>query len=647
MRFERARILPAIALVAVISGCTAAPRATSIHTTMRASMRDGPAFWATLAEQPIATNDDALHAILLFLDDADDSADYTARIESLRSRGVLPKSFNAPADEAINRGTVAVAVANMLGIRGGVTMSLLGTNARYAIRELEFCELFPSSTPNQIFSGGEFVALIDRTYSYIAGDPADYAAAATRADMKGKGRIAVPHRADVIVSTLETLDISDRSIEPAYLSIASGLTLAQPVAGSQPSTEPSTSPIAGTFRVVQVVARRAQVKLHPGDKEFVACVAGMELSRDSTICTDPKGMVWIETEGKLLRAGGTTVMRVGTLKQDDGSVSTTIDIERGTGNLDFERGGPTGNAAMRSPNSTLAVRGTKVSLYDQPGFEPRATSLTGTAEFENFRRQHIFFGKLAAPAGSGKFVVTAANPDPAAVAYQETVVDPTLRGARTDSEQQLVAQLLSRGAVVSFDRSSGLLIVRGGSVPTNFSPLLQGSFNVVLTWRTDVNLNLGVASPGTDAVTPPRKAEFVYPSAGLARTASGGATRFDHRGGNKGGYEVVSFNGFDNGTYAVVVENVKPKTPRPVNASFRVFLDGEPVTFTASNTVVQAGDAFRITVSPQSPDITFVDVGELFPFPFSVSRTPAKKPAPIAGPVRPPVVGPVRKSAKR
>ena len=32
---------------------------------------------------------------------------------------------------------------------------------------------------------------------------------------------------------------------------------------------------------------------------------------------------------------------------------------------------------IRSPSSVLALRGTKVSLYDQPPFTPRATSLTG------------------------------------------------------------------------------------------------------------------------------------------------------------------------------------------------------------------------------------------------------------------------------
>ena len=102
MRFDRAGMLLAIALSALsaISGCTAVPRATPIHTSMPGSSRNSAGFWATLAEQPIVTNDDALHAILLFLDDVDDCATYGDRIESLRARGVLPASFNAPASDA-------------------------------------------------------------------------------------------------------------------------------------------------------------------------------------------------------------------------------------------------------------------------------------------------------------------------------------------------------------------------------------------------------------------------------------------------------------------------------------------------------------------------------------------------------------------
>ncbi|CAN5628002.1 hypothetical protein BH09PLA1_BH09PLA1_20410 [soil metagenome] len=314
------------------------------------------------------------------------------------------------------------------------------------------------------------------------------------------------------------------------------------------------------------------------------------------------------------------------------------------------------------------MRGTKVSLYDQRGFEPRASSITGTAEFDNFQRRKVLFGKPRAPVGSKSVVVTAGTPDPAAVAFAQTVVDPTLAGARTDSEQQLVAQLLSRGSVVSFDRNSGLLIVRGGSVPTNFSPFLRGNLDVVLNWQADVNLNLGVASPGTDAATPPRPAEFVYPAAGLARTPNGGLTRFDHRGGSSGGYEVVSFARFDNGSYGAVVENVNPKTPQPINATFRVFLDGQLAPFTVNGEFFNSVTEFSVNVGPQSPSVTLIDdIGGGFIFAPTKKASATKSPAMatptaatptaagttgksvnvVAGPVRPTKPASSGKPAKR
>ena len=46
--------------------------------------------------------------------------------------------------------------------------------------------------------------------------------------------------------------------------------------------------------------------------------------------------------------------------------------------------------AVKHGRSALPVRGTRVSLYDQPPFAPQATSLTGRAAFRNQRRQMIF-----------------------------------------------------------------------------------------------------------------------------------------------------------------------------------------------------------------------------------------------------------------
>src|SRR5271170_289213 len=73
-------------------------------------------FWYQLANRPITSNDDAFHALLLYVDGADRFADYPRRAQELRARHMLPQNFNGSAAEAVNRGTLAVALVQMLKI---------------------------------------------------------------------------------------------------------------------------------------------------------------------------------------------------------------------------------------------------------------------------------------------------------------------------------------------------------------------------------------------------------------------------------------------------------------------------------------------------------------------------------------------------
>jgi hypothetical protein len=123
-------------------------------------------FWHALAEQPVTSNDDAFHGLLLFLDGTDPAADYAGRVAALKERRLLPKGFDAPAEQAVDRGTLAVALSRALRIRGGVVMSLTGATPRYATKELVFLGIFPQSSPNQTFSGTEYLGIIGKAEDY-------------------------------------------------------------------------------------------------------------------------------------------------------------------------------------------------------------------------------------------------------------------------------------------------------------------------------------------------------------------------------------------------------------------------------------------------------------------------------------------------
>ena len=135
-------------------------------------------FWHRLAEQPVTSNDDAFHGLLLFLGGEDPATDYAGRVQALKSRGLLPQNFNQPAEQAVDRGTLAVAIARTLDIRGGWAMRLFGPTPRYATRELVYLDLYPPSSPNQTFSGTEYLGIIGKMEDFQRERPGGAAAPA-------------------------------------------------------------------------------------------------------------------------------------------------------------------------------------------------------------------------------------------------------------------------------------------------------------------------------------------------------------------------------------------------------------------------------------------------------------------------------------
>jgi hypothetical protein len=165
------RVAVALAVAGLLAGCEAAKVERTVTTEFGAADPDVQLeFWHTLAEQPVTSNDDAFHGLLLYLDGNDESAGYDDRVATLKSRGLLPKNFNGPADGAVDRGTLSVAIAKLLNVRGGLVMNLTGPNARYATRELVFLGVYPPSSPNQTFSGSEYLGIIGKLEDYQRGE---------------------------------------------------------------------------------------------------------------------------------------------------------------------------------------------------------------------------------------------------------------------------------------------------------------------------------------------------------------------------------------------------------------------------------------------------------------------------------------------
>src|SRR5688572_26191801 len=113
--------------MATSSGCQSA-RVERPLTAMPSSpeMTRATEFWHTLADRPVVCNDEAMHALLLYVNGEDAATTYGQRVSEMRKRGLLGNRFDQPAEQAVERGTVAMAAARILGLKGGVTMRVFG-----------------------------------------------------------------------------------------------------------------------------------------------------------------------------------------------------------------------------------------------------------------------------------------------------------------------------------------------------------------------------------------------------------------------------------------------------------------------------------------------------------------------------------------
>jgi hypothetical protein len=173
-----------LALLLLLAGCQSARVAHPLTAELSANDPQTQLdFWHTLAERPVTSNDEAFHGLLLYLDGRDPAGDYEQRVNILKLRKMLPENFTAPADQAVQRGTLAVAICRLLEIRGGLMLRLTNRHPRYAVRELEFQELYPPSSPQQTFSGNEFLGIIGRVEDHQRGNTAEYPAAVLPGDI--------------------------------------------------------------------------------------------------------------------------------------------------------------------------------------------------------------------------------------------------------------------------------------------------------------------------------------------------------------------------------------------------------------------------------------------------------------------------------
>lgn len=125
-----------------------------------------------LQKEAIITVAEAYRALLLLADGEERFTSFEQREAELARRGIIRGEWNLQRDQAMDRGSVAYMVMQILRIRGGVNSQLFGRvglgDRRYALRELSYMELMQPGPDYRYITGSELVDVMARADDYMA-----------------------------------------------------------------------------------------------------------------------------------------------------------------------------------------------------------------------------------------------------------------------------------------------------------------------------------------------------------------------------------------------------------------------------------------------------------------------------------------------
>jgi hypothetical protein len=373
------------------------------------------------------------------------------------------------------------------------------------------------------------------------------------------------------------------------LAVLQGVDRAQTFASTNATSQAMQITITGVEGMVQV--------RDSSDQPWRKAMVNMTVSEGAEFRTGPRSAVRVlippDQTITLDRLGVVKLMQA--IKQGN-VVKTKVGMPYGRTRYDIEEAGIEHQSELVSPSSTLAIRGTKVSIYDQPPFAPSAVSLTGRAVYTTAKRQIAFGGK-----GAGKTDVSSQSDSAAQLSLLQTFVDPNSHFGRPEADQKLINQLQAKGDIVL--NNGQLALATGPAVSDKqLTDLIsgQGRFNISLRWFGPGDFDLFVLTNDINTGQPytlgnPSYKGSVFKDVGLfsgdngvapvtaAKTPDGGQIKFDQVAFGGGGIELASWNtpvpqvGY---TIAIVYYDQRGKIKNyPLRQNFRIdaFLDGKTV----------------------------------------------------------------------
>lgn len=127
-----------------------------------------------LETEPLVTVAEAYRAMVMLAEgeNADTFESFAAREEYLLQNEVIRPEWKLQRDNAIDRGSVAYMVLQILKIRGGVNFNLYGrmgiADRRYAVRELAYVGIMEDRPPYLFITGPQLVDILGSADDYMA-----------------------------------------------------------------------------------------------------------------------------------------------------------------------------------------------------------------------------------------------------------------------------------------------------------------------------------------------------------------------------------------------------------------------------------------------------------------------------------------------
>jgi hypothetical protein len=159
-------IVLAGAALGTVGGCTQG--GIEVEAAQAALVEETePAFLDRIADQQTVSENDAFRGLLLLVDGKEYENRFAHRVQTLRDKELVSPRWSYRADRPISRAKLAYMIYQACDMEGGVTLTLLGPNGWYCLKELRQRGMMSDAAAGNPVTGMEYVAVLTRAARVI------------------------------------------------------------------------------------------------------------------------------------------------------------------------------------------------------------------------------------------------------------------------------------------------------------------------------------------------------------------------------------------------------------------------------------------------------------------------------------------------